>query len=30
VTPALQLLDAKAYGADFVMLRYAVRKTSET
>jgi dihydrofolate reductase len=30
VTPALQLLDAKAHGADFVMLRYAVRKTSET
>ena len=26
VTPPLQLLDAKAYGADFVMLRYAVRK----
>jgi dihydrofolate reductase len=30
VTPPLQLLDAKAYGADFVMLRYAVRKPSET
>jgi dihydrofolate reductase len=30
VTPPLQLLSATAYGADFVMLRYAVRKTSET
>ena len=28
VTPPLQLLDATAYGADFVMLRYAVRKDS--
>ena len=28
VTPPLQLLDATAYGADFVMLRYAVRKAS--
>jgi dihydrofolate reductase len=28
VTPPLQLLEATAYGADFVMLRYAVRKTS--
>jgi hypothetical protein len=26
----LQLLSATAYGADFVMLHYAVRKTSET
>jgi dihydrofolate reductase len=30
VTPPLQLLSATAYGADFVMLHYAVRKTSET
>ena len=28
VTPPLQLLEATAYGADFVMLRYAVRKAS--
>jgi dihydrofolate reductase len=28
VTPPLQLLGATAYGADFVMLRYAVRKAS--
>jgi dihydrofolate reductase len=27
VTPPLQLLGATPYGADFVMLRYAVRKT---
>jgi len=27
VTPPLKLLDATQYGADFVMLRYAVRKT---
>jgi dihydrofolate reductase len=30
VTPPLQLLGATAYGADFVMLRYAVQSTSET
>jgi dihydrofolate reductase len=30
VTPPLQLLGATAYGADFVTLRYAVRKASET
>jgi hypothetical protein len=30
VTPPLQLLDATQYGADFVTLRYAVRRTSET
>ena len=30
VTPPLQLLDATAYGADFVTPRYAVRKPSET
>jgi dihydrofolate reductase len=30
VTPPLELLSTTAYGADFVMLRYAVRKTSET
>jgi dihydrofolate reductase len=30
VTPPLQLLGATAYGEDFVMLRYAVRRTSET
>jgi dihydrofolate reductase len=28
VTPPLQLLEATAYGADFAMLRYAVRKDS--
>jgi len=28
VTPPLQLLEATAYGADFAMLRYAVRKSS--
>jgi dihydrofolate reductase len=28
VTPPLQLLEATAYGADFAMLRYAVRKAS--
>ena len=27
VTPPLQLLEATPYGADFAMLRYAVRKT---
>jgi dihydrofolate reductase len=26
VTPPLQLLEATPYGADFAMLRYAVRK----
>jgi dihydrofolate reductase len=30
VTPPLQLLEATTYGADFVMLRYVVRKPSET
>ena len=30
VTPPLQLLGANQYGADFVMLRYAVRRASET
>ena len=30
VTPPLQLLGATQYGADFVMLRYAVRRASET
>jgi dihydrofolate reductase len=30
VTPPLQLRSATAYGTDFVMLRYAVPKTSET
>jgi dihydrofolate reductase len=30
VTPPLQLLGATPYGKDFVMLRYAVRGTSET
>ena len=28
VTPPLQLLEATAYGADFAMLRYAVRDSS--
>jgi dihydrofolate reductase len=28
VTPPLQLREATAYGADFAMLRYAVRKDS--
>jgi dihydrofolate reductase len=30
VTPPLRLLETTAYGEDFVMLRYAVRKASET
>ena len=30
VTPPLQLLEVTQFGADFAMLRYAVRSTSET
>ena len=29
VTPPLQLIGVTQYGADFVMLRYAVRKLAE-